>query len=118
MYVIQFRNAALWVTAISASVGISFLMLLMTKYMLPLSASEALNKTPRGAHELGFWLLLLISSPLWLIALWLSTLAVIKNRRGQRGRRRAIWALALLLSALAMAAIKNILGFGDLFSPL
>lgn len=114
----QFRNAALWVAAIGASVGISSVVLMINKYMLPLSASEALNGTPRGAHELGFWFLVLISSPFWLIALWLSTLATVNNMRGQRLGRCTIWAVAVLLSALAMAAITNILGFGDLFSPL
>lgn len=115
---IQLRNAALWATTIGATIGIPLAMLAIIGYILPLSASEALNNSPRGAHELGFWLLLLLSSPFWLIASWLSTLAIVNERQDQRGRCRAIWALALLCSALAMAAINNILGFGDLFSPV
>ncbi|WNJ88936.1 hypothetical protein [Bosea sp. 685] len=113
---IQLRNAALWATTIGATVGIPLVMLAIIGYILPLSASEALSKPPKGAHEFGFWLLLLLSLPFWLAASWLSALATVNERQDRGGRRRAIWALALLFSALAMAAINNILGFGDLFS--
>ncbi len=117
----KIRNVALWVTTIVASAGILLLATAIIAYMLPLSASEALNGAPKGAHELGFWLLLLLSLPLWLTASWLSALAIVRSGRQPKKSpttRGAIWFLALLLSALAMTALKNILGFGDLFGPL
>lgn len=115
---IHLRNAVVVAAAIGTTIGILILMATIIGYILPLSASEALNRTPKGAHELGFWLLLLISLPFWLIASWLSALATIRNRQGRRGARLAIWAFALLLSMLAVAATRNALGFGDLFSPI
>ncbi|MBD3845922.1 hypothetical protein IED13_09455 [Bosea sp. SSUT16] len=115
---IRFRNAALWVVSVSATIGFLILAGAIIGYMLPLSASEALNGAPKGAHELGFWLLLLISLPLWLAGSWSSTLAIVKNAAERSGRRRAIWAFALLISALAMAATNNTFGFGDLFNPI
>lgn len=108
----------LWVVSVSATIGFLILAGAIIGYMLPLSASEALNGAPKGAHELGFWLLLLISLLLWLVGLWQSTLAAVRNRRGRSGRRRTIWAGALIMSALAIAAISNTFGFGDLFSPI
>ena len=114
----QFRNAVLWAMTIGATVGALLLTGAIVEHLLPLSATEALNGAPKGTHELGFWMLLLISLPLWLVGLWQSTLATVRNRRGRPGRRRTIWASALLISALAIAAINNTFGFGDLFSPI
>lgn len=45
----------------SALIIIAALAILL--FALPLSASQALNGRPSNAHELGFWLLLLLSLP-------------------------------------------------------
>lgn len=104
--------------SVSATVGALIMAGAIIGYILPLSASEALNGTAKGAHELGFWLLLLISLPLWLAGAWSLTLATVRNAPERLGGRRPIWVVALLTSALAVAAINNTFGFGDLFSPI
>jgi hypothetical protein len=88
-------------------------------HTLPLSASEALNRPSEGAHELGFWLLLLLSLPLWLLGTWLAALAIVRESpTSGRTFRRVIWGSALALTLLAIAAGRNALGFGDLFVPV
>lgn len=100
------------------SLFLLFTGLVILVYALPLSASEALNEPARGAHELGFWVLLLLSLPFWFLGTWLSALASIKEKRTSgRTLRRVIWGLALVLGLLAWSALKNVLGFGDLFAP-
>ena len=87
-------------------------------FALPLSASQALNGRPSNAHELGFWLVLLLSLPFWLLGTWLSVLAIITGPQARRKKfRRMIWGLALVLTLLAGAALGNVLGFGDVFAP-
>ncbi|PZU92950.1 MAG: hypothetical protein DI527_08215 [Chelatococcus sp.] len=111
------RNLTILLMATAMSFGALLLSAAILGHLIPLSASEALNGRARSAHELGFWMLLLLSLPLWVAGAWLSAAAVIRNRRGNGIRRRATWAAAIVVSALAMAAISNTLGFGDLFKP-
>jgi hypothetical protein len=110
---------ALWTATITMSFAVPVTIPGIIGYILPLSASDALNGPPRGAHQLGFWLLFLPSLPLWLAGLWLTTLAAVKDRlsRGQISRR-TVWCSASAFTLLAVAAAKNILGFGDVFSPV
>lgn len=114
---IKARNILLVLFALGISGCLLPMMALIFRYMLPLSASEALHKGPNGAHELGFWLLLLVSLPIWLVALWLSTLAIISGRKERKLHRRLIWGAALIFMVLALAAIRNTFGFGDVFIP-
>jgi hypothetical protein len=116
--VVGARNAALWTATITASLLVPFMILGIIGFILPLSASDALNKPPRGAHQLGSWLLFLPSLPLWLMGLWLTTLAAVRDRLSHRViLRRTIWLSATALTLLAFCAGKNVFGFGDLFSP-
>ncbi|MBY0259553.1 hypothetical protein, partial [Methylobacterium sp.] len=73
------------------------MILFIIGYFLPLSASNALDRPPRGAHELGFWLLFVLSLPFWLTGFWLTTLSTVANRQGHRVFRRTIWFLARLI---------------------
>ena len=115
--VIGFRNAVLWTATITASFLVPLMILFIIGYFLPLSASNALDRPPRGAHELGFWLLFVLSLPFWLTGFWLTTLSTVANRQGHRVFRRTIWFLAAACTLLAMAAGRNVFGFGDVFSP-
>ena len=115
---VKLRNAALWTTTIIGSIAIPLTMVGIIGFVLPLSASDALNRVPKGAHELGFWLLFLLSLPFWLVGFWQTTLATVREQQSRRrGVRRAIWVSAWAFILLAIAARANLVGFGDVFRP-